>query len=135
MIYGRVGQYIRYDHLLAYKHATQTVENGPYVDAWTPANTKAEFPRYSSAGNAVVELYRSVLGYVDGSFLKIKDITLSYSLPKSAVQRVKVSDIKLYATAKNMFTFNHLGDYDTELGGSMNFPLAKQMIFGINLNF
>jgi TonB-dependent starch-binding outer membrane protein SusC len=43
--------------------------------------------------------------------------------------------MKFYATAKNMFTFNKLGDYDTELGGSMNFPLPKQMIFGVNLNF
>jgi hypothetical protein len=43
--------------------------------------------------------------------------------------------MKFYATAKNMFTFNKIGDYDTELGGSMNFPLAKQMIFGVNLNF
>jgi len=135
MIYSRLGQYMKYDYYGAYKSATQTVENGPYVDAWTPTNTGASFPRYSSLGNGVTEQYRNALQYVDGSFVKIKDVTLSYSLPKNILTTLQISNLKVYATAKNMFNFSKVDNYDSELGGSMNFPLAKQIIFGLNLDF
>ncbi len=73
--------------------------------------------------------------YVDGSFWKIKDLTLSYALPKGALKSLNVSNLRLYATAKNMFNFSAVDNYDSEIGGSMNFPLAKQLIFGLNLDF
>jgi hypothetical protein len=135
MLYGRMGQYMSYGYYGAYKFATQTVENGPAVDAWTPTNTGASFPRYSSLGNGVTEQYRTALQYVDGSFVKIKDVTFSYTLPNILLKNIHVSNLKIYATAKNMFNFSKVDNYDSEIGGSMNFPLAKQMIFGLNLDF
>jgi TonB-dependent starch-binding outer membrane protein SusC len=67
--------------------------------------------------------------------VKIKDITLSYTFPKQLVNNLKISNIKLYTSTKNMFTFSSIENYDPESNGSLNFPLAKQWIVGLNLEF
>jgi TonB-linked SusC/RagA family outer membrane protein len=133
--YGRVGQTIDYEFYRAYKPADQDVENGPYVDAWTPENTGALFPRYSTDGNATSFLFNSPLALVDGSFVKIRDITLSYSLPVSILGRLKMSKFKIYVTGKNLFTFSKVDNYDSEREGHMEFPLPKQYIAGVNIEF
>lgn len=131
---GRIGQYIRYDFYASYKPATQTAENGPYVDAWTPQNTDAEFPRYYKNGNGATN-YNASLFYIDGSYVKIRDITLSISVPKELINQVKISKMKFYFTLKNYFTFSKIENYDPERGGAMTFPLPKQIIGGLSLEF
>jgi hypothetical protein len=133
MVIGRIGQFISSDFYNAYKPADLIVENGPYVDAWTPQNSGAEFPRYYTSGNA--KTYKTTLSYVEGSVVKIKDITLSYTLPQSILKYAKISNLKFYGTLKNYFTFSTVDNFDPEIGGTMNFPLAKQIIVGLNLEF
>jgi hypothetical protein len=41
----------------------------------------------------------------------------------------------LYGSLKNFFTFRKIDNYDPERGGSVSFPLAKQAVFGVNLEF
>jgi hypothetical protein len=67
--------------------------------------------------------------------VKVKDITLSYSLPKTLMDKLNIANVKLYITGKNLFVFSNVENYDPERGGSFNFPLAKQYIGGINLEF
>jgi len=131
---GRIGQYIRYDFYASYKPAGQTAENGPYVDAWTPENTDAEFPRYYKYGNGATN-YNASLFYIEGSYLKIRDLTLSFSMPKEIANRVYISKMKFYLTLKNYFTFSKIDNYDPERGGAMTFPLPKQIIGGLSLEF
>lgn len=134
-IISRQGQNISYGFYQSYKPGNQTVENGPFVNAWTPTNTGGDFPRYSTTGNSNISMYWYALNYIDGSFFKIKDITLSYSFLKTVTDKLHLSNVKLYATAKNYFVFSKVKNFDPEAGGSMAFPLAKQIIFGVNLNF
>lgn len=68
-------------------------------------------------------------------FFKVKDITLSYNLPKSALKACHMNNARIYASLKNYFTFSSVDDYDAERGGSINWPLAKQFIVGINVSF
>jgi TonB-linked SusC/RagA family outer membrane protein len=134
MLYGRIGQKLQYGLYQNYKPANLFVENGPYVNAWTPANTGGDFPRYYTNGNGKSNL-NSSLTYLDGSYVKINDITLSYNLPKKLMNKIRIANLKLYATGKNLFTFSKIDNYDPEVGGTMNFPLAKQYIVGLNLDF
>jgi hypothetical protein len=135
LVMGRIGQYIDYSIYGAYKPGTQTAENGPYLDAWTPTNTGAAFPRYSTSGNSsTASLYES-FRFIDGSFVKIKDVTLSYTLPEKITKAVHLSNLRVFGTAKNYFVFSKVDNFDPEIGGTMNFPLAKQFIFGLNVNF
>ncbi len=135
LIMGRVGQYIDYGFYGAYKPGTQTAENGPYLNAWTPTNTSAVFPRYSTTGNSSTASFYESFRFIDGSFVKIKDVTFSYTLPSKISTLAHISSLRLFATAKNYFVFSKVNNFDPETGGTMNFPLAKQIIIGLNVNF
>ena len=132
-VYGRIGQTIDYEK--GYYYKANALENGTKVDYWTPENPTNAFPRPNSGYSTTNYLFQSTLRYVDGSFVKIRDITLGYTLPESLLNRVKVNRFRIYGTLQNYFVFSKLGDYDPERGGSMSFPLTKAMVFGVNFDF
>jgi len=108
------------------------------VDYWTPNNTGAKFPSPGSNGTGYSNIYTSYMSsllYEKNNFFKIKDITLSYNLPKSIISKAFLSNAKIYCSMKNYFTWSTVDDYDPERGGSINWPLAKQVVVGLNLSF
>ncbi len=127
LLYARVGQTI--DSEFKKMYYDPTVFNTPVVNYWTPENPSNEYPR-PFIGN---DQYISTLGYVDGSFLKIKEITLNFQLPEITKSFLRGSKISVYCTAKNFFTFSEIKDYDPERGGSATFPLTKQFVLGVNI--
>lgn len=131
-MYARVGQTIRSEASGNYK--IDGLENGPVVDYWTPENPTNSHPRPDMNKN-LSSAYMSTLWYQDGSYLKIRDITLGYTFPSKWMDKMKVSRLRIYGTMKNFFTFSHMKPYDPERGGSLSFPMTKQIVFGINLNF
>ncbi|MFO7657309.1 MAG: TonB-dependent receptor [Bacteroidales bacterium] len=131
---GRWGQTISYGFYDRIKDSRDKT-NGAYVESWTPQNTSALFPRYSENGNNTSLTHLKSLKYVDGSFIKIKDITFSYMLPNALLNSAKIQNLEVYATLKNMFVFSKLKNYDAEQGGGYDFPLQKNIVFGINVNF
>jgi TonB-linked SusC/RagA family outer membrane protein len=131
--YARVGQYINYTYNTSYK--AQGLENGSNVNYWTPENPSNDFPRPDASVVQSSRLYFSTLGIVDGSFLKIKNINLGYTFPKSMVNKWHINQLRLYATAQNLLTFSKIKDYDPERGGGESFPMTRQLVFGLNLDF
>ncbi len=127
LLYARIGQMIASDYLGFYY--TGGIFNTAVVDYWTPENPTNAYPRPNKANDQ----YLSTLRYIDGSFLKIKDIRFSYNFSHKDFSRMPVHSITLYGTAKNFFTFSKIKDYDPERGGSVDFPLTKQLVFGINI--
>jgi hypothetical protein len=73
--------------------------------------------------------------YEKADFLKIKDITLSWNIHKAWLEKVRISNAKIYCSLKNYITFSKVDKFDPEAGGSINFPLAKQVIVGVNVSF
>ncbi len=132
-VFARVGQFINYEPNTAYKPSA--LENSSNVDYWTPENPTNAFPRPNSSFSTTNYMFQSTLGYVDGSFLKIRDVSLGYNLPKSSLGRLGVSRLRVYSTLQNYFTFSKIKDYDPERGGALSFPLVKQLIFGVNIDF
>lgn len=132
-VYARIGHYIDYEYNTAYK--PNALENSSLVNYWTPENPTNEFPRPNSSYSTNNYLFQSTVGYVDGSFLKIRDISLGYNLPQTLLSKVGVGKVRLYGTLQNYFVFSGLKDYDPERGGDLSFPLPKQMIFGVNVGF
>lgn len=128
-VYARMGQMIN----AAYRRfKTGTFENQAIHDYWTPENPTNHFPRPNSAGGLQ---YLSTLQYISGSFVKIRNITLGYSLPTETVSRWKMSTVRFYVSAVNPFTFAKTKDYDPERGGSENFPMTKSFLIGANIDF
>ena len=132
-VYGRIGQFISYENNTAYKPSA--LENSSNVDYWTPENPTNAFPRPNSGYSTNNYLFQSTLGYVDGSFVKIRDISLGYNLPKTLLARVHVGNVRVYSTLQNYFVFSKIKDYDPERGGDLSFPLPKQLVFGVNVGF
>ena len=101
---------------------------------WTEDNPTNDFPRPEKSFSSSDPRLES-LGYVDGSYLKIKEITLGYSLPKTWISKINASKVRVYCSLKNFFTFSHFDNYDPERGGSLSYPMTKQAVFGLNVEF
>lgn len=131
-MYWRQGQML---HSEANGYGSYRIQGDPgiKVNYWTPENPTNEFPRPEKSYSDSSKL--DALGYVDGSYLKIKEITLGYQLPKSWIGKIHASNIRIYCSLKNFFTFSHLDNYDPERGGSLSYPMTKQAVFGINVDF
>lgn len=131
LLYARLGGYISYglNNQMNYESA-----NWADLDYWTVDNIDAKFPN-PGAPAAAYSQYGTSLMYEKADYFKIKDITLSYSLPNNLISRIGLGKVNVYGSLKNYFTFAGIDNYDPERGGSFNFPLAKQMVFGINVEF
>jgi TonB-dependent starch-binding outer membrane protein SusC len=129
LAYARVGQWIQYAYNTAYKPTE--ADGSPAVDFWTPENQGAKFPRPGIASQNDMP----ALAFENASFFKIREVSLGYTFPKSLVQKIRVSNFRIYGSLQNFFTFSNLDNYDPERGGAISNPLAKQMVFGINLEF
>ncbi len=106
------------------------------VDYWTESNQNAYFPRPGTSDEqSTVE---SALRVRDGSFIKIKNITLGYTLPLNVSRKALMEKCRIYATAYNPFIFvmdKQLKGTDPETNGSDAFPTYRQFVFGVNLTF
>jgi len=134
---ARWGQMINAEFLGRYDPSG--VNNSPaYLDYWTPENPATHFPRPLLGGQIFNYYGYMSLNYVDGSYVKLKNMSLGYSLPKSLMRHWGIEKIRLYATASNLWTFaksDLIKHYDPERGGAETMPLTKQMIFGLTINF
>ena len=108
-------------------------------DYWTPDNQGARYPQPNMDGNEDTYQHNSSLDYYDGSYIKVKNITLGYTLPKNILKPLHITSARVYATASNPFIFaknSYLKDYDLEKGGDDDdAPLTKQIVFGVNVTF
>lgn len=135
-LFARWGQMIDAEFLGRYNPSGEG--NGPaYLDYWTPDNPTNDFPR-PLRGSVLSNYFGyQTLTYVDGSYFKIKNIKLAYSLPQKIIQKAHIEKMQIYITASNILTVSksHLIKYyDPERGGSESAPLSKQIVFGINID-
>lgn len=122
------------------------------TDYWSPENTDAYYPRitemnqpgqYSAAGFNFLCQSRYLL---DMSYLRLKNITLGYSLPKSVLKKMHFEKFRIYFSAENVAEFDHLGNLpiDPETatsagdGGSMGwgriYPFTRKMSCGLQIS-
>lgn len=108
------------------------------LNHWTPDNPNALYPRLK----AYIAEDKSELGYPqtrylqDASYMRVKNLTLGYSIPAKLATRWKISRLRFYVSAENLLTVKHLdANMDPEgLDGDI-YPFQKTYSFGINLNF
>jgi len=131
-IYAKMGQFIDAD---AYSFDPRMYDNQMEIDYWTPVNPTNDYPKLN-AKQAEID-YEETLRYRDGSYIKLKNITLGYSFPKSLISRIKMSNLRIYASSNNtMILFSKMKDgIDPERGGSTSWPLARTLVFGISIEF
>jgi len=136
-MFARYGQMIYYNLLGSYSNSGTS--NFPeYFNYWTSTNPSNDFSALNT--NRAI---KDVTGYyarpyVDGSFFKIKNITLGYTMPKQLCSAFRIEKLRLYGTVTNPLTIakSHLiKNYDPEMNGNVDYPSTKQLVFGLNLTF
>jgi TonB-linked SusC/RagA family outer membrane protein len=136
-LFTRYGQTIDADLLGRYNPGG--TGNGPAtLDYWTPYNPTNDFPRPGKNAQLINYAGYQTLTFVDGSFFKIKNVTLGYTLPARISKSIKSDNIRVYLTGSNLATFSksHLiKDYDPERGGDESSPIGRQFVFGVNVGF
>lgn len=108
-----------------------------YNDSWTPENRNASYPRAYVGGNSNNNR-ASNIWTKNGDYLRLKNIELSYTLPKSLLSKTKViNDLRFYINGTNLLTFDNLDIMDPESpsGSARYYPQSKSVNFGINLTY
>ncbi len=113
-----------------------------YDNRWTSTNTSGTVPR--AGANDMEKYITSDAMVYDGSYFKIKQIQLGYTLPKSWLKKTYLSNLRLYCSLDDFFTFTKYPGFDPEASASSTsgmgidkggYPTSKKVVFGINVEF
>lgn len=112
-----------------------------YTDRWTTPGQKASMPKPENESDY---LYRSDLMIGDGSYMRIKQIQLGYTLPTNVVGLVGFERARVYVSLDDYFTFTSYKGMDPEAGSNSDnrlgidrglYPLTKKVMFGLSVTF
>ena len=112
------------------------------ADRWSPTNASNKVP--SQDGYIVNDVYSRFIE--DGSFLRLKNITLGYTLPHKWTRKFHASKLRIYATGQNLFCISGYSGYDPEVNSASSnpmtpgldwgaYPKSRVFTFGIDLQF
>lgn len=111
-----------------------------YVNRWTPENPTSNMPRSDAQGS---QQYSSL--YVeDGSFLRLKSVSLGYTVPSDLLKRFGIKSAKFTLSAENLFTITNYSGFDPEVSVRHSaltpgfdysaYPRSRSFSFGLNLS-
>lgn len=121
----------------------QSVGRELYGNTWTPERTDAKYARLV-AGSMSYNYQTNDRFVFDTSYLRMKNVTLSYSLPKAWISKLYVSNASLFVTATNLFTVTQWPGLDpetvatgiTSMGTNNDpYPLSRSFSLGVKLQF
>lgn len=102
----------------------RNAQDFPY---WTPENRLMEFPRLNANTNV---FGGGIMMYKPMSFLRVQDVSLAYQVPASLLRSIRVENLRVYASARNLFTFTKWPGWDPESGVN---PMPQ--VFSMGLKF
>lgn len=137
---GRFGHMVRDNVMNQIQIRDDYEENGMVVDYWTPVNPTNTAPRLDPTISAINYMpYASSLLYTDGSWLKLRDITLGYTLPSQWTEKARMSSLRIYASVQNaLVLYSPLWDrgrYDPEKRGGTSWPTPRTYLIGLTIDF
>ncbi len=109
---------------------TDVRRNAPSRVYWTPETPINTYPSNSNGSNPL-----GVPFYEDASFIRLKDLTLSYDLPVSAARRFGSETLRLYVNGRNLWTRTEWTGLDPELSNQRAIPLERVITGGLTVNF
>lgn len=105
------------------------------MDYWTPETPNARLPiPYINGGHGNRNV--STLYLQDASYLRLKQVTLGYTVSKALTQKLYLSKARFYFTGQNLFTITNLNElFDPENTNLMGYPVPKTVSIGLDLTF
>jgi hypothetical protein len=119
-----------------------------FQNHWTPTNPSNRYARAvgTPGDNSSINNVPSSVWIEDGSFLKLKNLSIGYTLPTSLLNRYAISRIRLYVSSQNLFTITKYTGLDPEIGihngnatqngvDNGTYPSSRYFTFGVNVTF
>ena len=110
--------------------------NNLNVDYWTVDNPTNNYPRPNKNQENIT--YGSTLRYMDGGFVKLRNVTLGYSLPEGLIDRLHMTKLRIYLTAQNPVIWSNYKLFDPERAGNITsgeMPSSRLFMGGISVTF
>ncbi|MEE3463578.1 MAG: TonB-dependent receptor [Candidatus Cryptobacteroides sp.] len=115
-----------------------------WKDSWTPKNTGAKYPAASIVANDWM-FWSSDASLFNGSYLKIKQIQLGYTLPAKISRKALIENLRCFVSLDDFFTFSNYPGCDPETATTTsvrdmgydcgNYPTTKKIVLGLNITF
>nr|WP_231496803.1 TonB-dependent receptor [Prevotella sp. 10(H)] len=111
-----------------------------HLDRWTPETAAtAKYPALHLGTHSNNKNENSTLYMYDGKYIRLKNIELGYSIPRKLIKVAGLSNVRVYAQAQNLITWDKLGDVDVDPemknGGGDWYPILKVFNFGVDITF
>ncbi|WP_188616458.1 SusC/RagA family TonB-linked outer membrane protein [Cloacibacterium rupense] len=115
------------------------------MDFWSPQNPNASLPRpIGSTSNPNIDISDRFVE--KGDYARIQNVTLGYTMPANFLSTLKMSRVRFYVSAQNLYTFTNYSGYDPEIGSfnqnvlltgidNGRYPSPRTFTFGVNLEF
>ncbi len=143
--YGNMLNTVNYDHRFKYIDGNGAVVTN--LAALATLNKNADIWSPFSMGNAAPVVHSWAIE--NGSFIRLNNVTIGYSLPKSLVRRAYMTNVRVYATIYNALLFTKYSGFDPEVSTTRNsgysqltpgvdysaFPKSRTYTFGVNVSF
>lgn len=113
-------------------------------DAWRPDNLDATIPQVEKTSNFSTSNVENSFYVEDGSYVRLQNVTLGYTLPPALLERWRLERLRVFASANNLFTITGYEGLDPAVGGNAdlqfgvdvgNYPVTRGYTFGVNLSF
>ncbi len=125
-------------------YAYQLGAHRDLIHGWSPQNPTSQIPIYR--GNQTHDNFRGRTDFwlEDGTFVRLRNITLGYSYPKARLEKIGLSKLRLYVTGQNLITLTKYEGFDPEVGNNGlstrgidrgTYPISSQVRAGLQIEF
>jgi hypothetical protein len=113
-------------------------------DSWSPENTDTDLPIFETASNFSTNTQPNSFYVEDGSYIRMQNLSIGYSLPKSIMSKTKLSRARVYASTNNLITLTRYKGLDPSVGGGAdtnfgidvgNYPITRSVVVGLGVTF
>jgi hypothetical protein len=136
-----------YNFLGRYLEGVENLFNNQLVkvmNRYTAANPNGTIPRFTSANKNNTTISDRFVE--SGSFLRIQNVSIGYNVPKTFIQKAHLSNLRVYISAQNLYTFTKYSGYDPEIGAfnqsitlmnvdNGHYPNPRSFTVGLNVEF
>ena len=131
--------------LIERENGTSNVSLDFFANRWTPQNPTNRYPKVNG-DPGLVRNFISDAEVEDGSYVRLKTISLGYRLGSAVLQKLNLSSLRIYVTGKNLWTLtdysgfdpevSHFGQSAANMGADLGgYPSTKQYLLGLNVGF
>ncbi len=113
-------------------------------ESWSPSNTGATIPIFETASNFSTNTQANSFYIEDGSYLRMQSLGAGYTLPATALSKLGMNRLRVFASATNLFTLTKYKGLDPGVGGAVdtsfgidvgNYPVTRGWTVGVNVGF